>query len=369
MRATRVLRETSIWARPILVPRIGDALQPGHGKITGGHYYFYILDVSKTTANVKVSHFADNFLGGSHDFKFGIQFGHAASGGVYGLNDFVFYAGTGADRYGYGYEYQPFSYGGNTRSFGVFVDDTFTVNDRLTLNMGVRFDNSNAYSPEQPELNEDLSETGATFPSQDHFTWNTVSPRLGFNVKLTGDGRTVFKGHWGRYHRTVTTGDFSNVVGPSIPPILYGTDFNFGTDEFGSLELLRDPSENLSIDSNIKSPYTDQFILSVDQEAHDGPGLSHLSTRGADCRLAGRDGSLPAGSYVERGRRRLGRDDHRLQARERRRGSRVRDDEQRSDVYRRQRLHRTGQQEDVLELAAHLRPDVHEIRGARLAFE
>jgi outer membrane receptor protein involved in Fe transport len=254
------------------------------GQVTGGHYYFYILDVSKTTANAKVSHFADNFLGGSHDFKFGIQFGHAASGGVYGLNDFVLYTGAGDDRYGYGYEYQPFSYGGNTRSFGVFVDDTFQVNDRLTLNMGVRFDNSNAYSPEQPELNEDLSETGATFPSQDHFTWNTISPRLGFNVKLTGDGRTVFKGHWGRYHRTITTGDFSNVIGPSIPPIFYGTNFNFGADEFGSLELLRDPSENLSIDSSIKSPYTDQFILSVDREITTDLGLSliYVNKRGRD---------------------------------------------------------------------------------------
>ncbi len=65
----------------------------------------------------------------------------------------MFYYGEG-DRYGYGYEYQPFSYGGNTRSLGVFADDTFQVNDRLTLNLGVRFDSSNAYSPEQPQLDE-----------------------------------------------------------------------------------------------------------------------------------------------------------------------------------------------------------------------
>jgi hypothetical protein len=254
------------------------------GKISGGHYYFYILDVTKTTANAKVSHFADSFLGGSHDFKFGIQFGHAASGGVYGLNDFVLYCGEGDSRYGYGYEYQPFSYGGNTRSLGLFVDDTFQVNDRLTLNLGVRFDTSNAYSPEQPGIDENLNETGVTYPSQDHFTWNTISPRFGFNVKLTGDGRTVFKGHWGRYHRTITTGDFSNVVGPSIPPILYGTNFDFANDEFGSLELLRDPSENLSLDSNMKSPYTDQFILSVDRELTTDLGLSliYINKRGRD---------------------------------------------------------------------------------------
>jgi hypothetical protein len=254
------------------------------GQITGGHYYFYILDVSKTTVNGKLSHFADDFLGGSHDFKFGIQFGHAASGGVYGLNDFVLYTGAGADRYGYGYEYQPFSYGGNTRSLGLFADDSFQIGDRLTLNLGLRFDTSHAYSPEQPGLNEDLTETGVVFPSQDHFTWNTVSPRLGFNVKLTGDGKTVFKGHWGRYHRTITTGDFSNVVGPSIPPIYYGTNFDFAADDFDDLELLRDPSENLSLDDDLKSPYTDQFILSVDRELSTDLGLSliYVNKRGRD---------------------------------------------------------------------------------------
>jgi hypothetical protein len=254
------------------------------GGNSGAINYFYILDVSKTTVNGKLSHFADNFLGGSHDFKFGVQYGHAASGGVYGYNDFVLYYGEGDSRYGYGYEYQPFSYGGNTRSLGIFADDTFQVNDRLTLNLGIRFDTSKAYSPEQPGLNEDLTETGETFPSQDHFTWNTVSPRLGFNVKLTGDGRTVFKGHWGRYHRTITTGDFSNIVGPSIPPIYYGTNFNFATDEFETLELLRDPSENLLLDSNMKSPYTDQFILSVDRELTTDLGLSliYVNKRGRD---------------------------------------------------------------------------------------
>jgi len=151
------------------------------------------------------------------------------------------------------------------------------------LNLGVRFDTSHAYSPEQPGLNEDLTETGVIFPRTDYFTWNTVSPRLGFNVKLTGDGKTVFKGHWGRYHRTITTGDFSNVVGPSIPPIYFGTSFNFATDDFESLDLLRDNS-NLNLDNDMTSPYTDQFILSVDRELSTDLGLSliYVNKRGRD---------------------------------------------------------------------------------------
>ncbi len=253
------------------------------GESSGAPNYFYILDVTKTTVNAKLSHFADDFMGGSHDFKFGVQYGHAASGGIYGYNDFIFYYGEGDSRYGYGYEYQPFSYGGNTRSIGVFADDTFQVSDRLTLNLGVRFDSSHAYSPEQPQLNEDLSETGVVFPRADYFTWNTISPRLGFNLKLTGDGKTVLKGHWGRYNRTITTGDFSNIVGPSIPPIFFGTNYNFATDEFETLELLRDNSK-LNLDNDMTAPHTDQFIVSVDRELTTDLGLSliYINKRGRD---------------------------------------------------------------------------------------
>ncbi len=253
------------------------------GLNSGAPNYFYILDVTKTTVNAKLSHFADDFMGGSHDFKFGVQYGLATSGGIYGYNDFVFYYGEGDSRYGYGYEYQPFSYGGNTRSIGVFADDTFQVSDRLTLNLGVRFDSSHAFSPEQPQLNEDLSETGVIFPRADYFTWNTISPRLGFNLKLTGDGKTVLKGHWGRYNRTITTGDFSNIVGPSIPPILFGTNFNFATDEFETLELLRDNSK-LNLDNDMTAPHTDQFIVSVDRELTTDLGVSliYINKRGRD---------------------------------------------------------------------------------------
>jgi outer membrane receptor protein involved in Fe transport len=244
------------------------------GRGSGSWYYTYILDVTRTTINAKVSHYADDFLGGSHDFKFGAQFGKATSGGLYGYNDFVLYYTVGGVKYGYGYERVPFSYGGDTRSIGVFADDTFQVNDRLTVNLGLRFDSSEAYSPEQAQLDEDFNETGVVFPATDYFTWTTLSPRLGFNVKLTGDGKTVLKGHWGRYHRTITTGDFSNIVGPSIPPIYLGI-WNFETEEFEDLERLTDNS-NLNIDPDLKSPYTDQLIFSLDREISTDLGLSFI---------------------------------------------------------------------------------------------
>jgi outer membrane receptor protein involved in Fe transport len=252
------------------------------GTTTGGWYYWYVLDLTRTTVSGKVSHYADDFMGGSHDFKFGAQYGHATAGGVYGYNDYVLYYDVGGAPYGYGRERGPFSYGGNTRSLGLFADDTIQAGDRLTLNLGLRFDTSKAYSPEQPELDENLDETGVIYPAVDYFTWTTLSPRFGFNLKLTGDSKTVLKGHWGRYHRTITTGDFANIVGPSIKPIYFGT-YNFQTNQYENLERITD-NANLNIDPDMKSPYTDQLILSLDRELTTDLGLSfvYVHKRGRD---------------------------------------------------------------------------------------
>ncbi len=56
------------------------------GQITGGIYYWYDDKTYQATASVKVSHFADNFLGASHDFKFGVQY---VNGGVHDARDRV----------------------------------------------------------------------------------------------------------------------------------------------------------------------------------------------------------------------------------------------------------------------------------------
>ena len=95
------------------------------GVVTGGVYSWYDGKSNKTGANVKLSHFADNFLGGSHDFKFGVQY--ASGGGDYttGYNDYIYtYGGVPA----YGYTQLPFKENGQMRTIGTFVDDTFRVN-------------------------------------------------------------------------------------------------------------------------------------------------------------------------------------------------------------------------------------------------
>ena len=249
------------------------------GFISGGHYYWYDLQPERTTINAKVSHLADDFLAGDHDFNFGVQYNESEAGGVYGYNDLIL---TYGEPVGYGYTRVPFSYSGNTEAIGIFVDDTWRVNSRLTLNLGVRYDSNDAFAREQDELDANLQPTGVVFPRTDFYTWEYVSPRLGLNYQLTEDARTVLKLHAGRYHRAIATGEFANVIGPSIKPIFAGQ-YNLATNEFIDLFQITD-NTNLAIDPDYKSPRQDQFTLSLERQFGNNMGgfVNLVYKRGRD---------------------------------------------------------------------------------------
>jgi hypothetical protein len=86
----------------------------------------------------------------------------------------------------------------NGMRMGVFAQDQWTL-DRLTLNVGVRFDWINAKSPAQvrpggvyvPEIS--FAET-ADIPN-----WKDINPRLGVAYNVFGNGKTAIKASLGRY--------------------------------------------------------------------------------------------------------------------------------------------------------------------------
>ncbi len=252
-------------------PRFYD-LDTGH--ISGGIYYWYDGDSWKTAVAGKVSHFADNFLGGSHDFKFGVQYNSGGSDYTIGYNDYIYTYSQTYPGYGFGYTRVPFHYGGEMRSVGVFADDTFRVSDRLTLNVGLRYDNSRAFFAAQPILDKQGNETGQFSPAIDNlYTWNTVSPRVGFNWKASSDGRTVLRAHYGRYYRGIVTGEFAP-AGPSVAPVFIGL-WDFATNSFdpSTVELSFDNS-NLGVDPDFRPPRTDQFVVSLERELFKNVGVS-----------------------------------------------------------------------------------------------
>ena len=109
-----------------------------------------------------------------------------------------------------------------------FVQDVWTVNDRLTLMAGVRVgsqilsyleaDNSPGSACQdvlkcQFELPANQSQilmsvfgSGGVTPGDDVFSHWNIAPRVGLTYDLTGEGSSVFKTYFGRYYSNIGTG-------------------------------------------------------------------------------------------------------------------------------------------------------------------
>lgn len=83
-------------------------------------------------------------------------------------------------------------------SLGLYAQDQWTI-DRLTLNLGVRYDYLNAFTPET-NLPAGLFAPARRFPAIKCLPcWSDINPRLGAAYDLSGNGKTAVKINIGRY--------------------------------------------------------------------------------------------------------------------------------------------------------------------------
>ena len=106
----------------------------------------------------------------------------------------------------------------------------------------------------------------------DLFTWVSVSPRLGFNLKLTESGNTILMGHYGRYYRGLITLEFAAVSRSVSPLYLFSGLYDGAGNPLGK-SLLSD-NRNLRVDPDYDNPYTDQLIVGAAHEVMKNLGVS-----------------------------------------------------------------------------------------------
>ena len=244
--------------------------------ITGGSNYWYDFNETSINLNANISHYADDWLGGSHEFKFGVQYSRAGrENAIVGYTDyFTLYVDDNGDEYVTGVDYQPFAYGGLGHQTAVFFDDTFRVSDRLTLRLGGRYERERGSIPELPFVDIAGIPTGETTAAVDSlYEFNNFSPRLGFTYSLAEDGKTLLRGHFGRYHRGMLTMDFAggngNIGTTDTPGFLGAYDvegWHNQTLEGDGRGLAFGGAQNVAMDPNVKSGYTDQFVLGLERE-------------------------------------------------------------------------------------------------------
>jgi hypothetical protein len=238
-------------------------------RVTGANNNQQISTRRRLQLNTVLSWYKAQWLGGRHELKFGWDFANnTVSSEVTALGDTNVALFEG---------FQAFALHLNTpvhpeetiRTNALFASDTFQRGP-LTLNFGVRFDQARGSVPEQ-------SSPAGTFAAARNFSslgtlvdWNTLSPRGGVIYQLTRDGKTVLKASAARYYHQISTTILSSANPNSLGFEVFewldlNQDFRFQPGEEGAF-LGASGGLQTSIDPDLKTPHTDEFLITVERE-------------------------------------------------------------------------------------------------------
>jgi hypothetical protein len=230
-----------------------------------------------------VSYFKDNFAGGSHNVKVGGEY-LDESGNIsweQGYTDSVLhFLSNGAPTIARLYNSGTSSQNGLATT-SLFVTDTWSI-DRLTLNVGARFDRYRVHLPEQAIPVSRFNPVERPFATVDSVaTFNHIVPRLGATYDLGGDGKTVLKANWGRFYFNPGV-NLADSVNPNSSDqyVEYNwTDANgdriFQEGEQGVEVGRAGGTAGAAIDPNLVNPHTDEASFFLERAV-----LADLGVRG-----------------------------------------------------------------------------------------
>ncbi len=306
--------------------------------INGDFPYVEAQKSSRNTIQADMSYYTEQFLG-EHDIKFGVQYtkgrGNWMGGYMQNYANFTYPLGGWweyAPGLGYNIEYMkwqtwyydnaiqdgllfynnrlemnPFLTVRTADSLGFFIDDQWSLTNRLTLNLGLRYDRMTTkygegkvyeYVNSPEEINGPPPVLRDRASTDNVFDFKTFSPRIGLTYQLTGDGKTVLRASYGRYYMPLAV-EFLRRFGPDMQEtnVYYqiymipweiadrngdGYIWQYGNDDvnelrwavrqiYGSDPIYErtdsfDPSWTLNVAEGVKDMYTDQISVNIERE-------------------------------------------------------------------------------------------------------
>ena len=259
----------------------------GNQIVSGGNRDGWFRTPSRNQVSGSLTHFVNGW-GGDHNFKVGGEWfretftderGRGGIGNVPG--DVLHILNNGNPSEVYLFATPSISEQG-LLSLGLYAQDSWRLNSRLTLNLGIRFDRYKSFLPEQegPAVGR-FNATQLSFPEIGNVnTYNNPVPRLGLVYDVTGMGRTVVKANYAQYYWNPGTGLSSD--SNNNPADWYRryrwVDGNgnrlYDAGEEGVLIAQRGGAASSSLDPNIKNTRTDEVSAWIEHELTPGLALA-----------------------------------------------------------------------------------------------
>jgi len=174
-------------------------------------------------------------------------------------------------------------------SHAIYLQDTFRVNTRFTLNLGLRYDYFGIIQEKHGLFNNLDPATGVEFPvGQGRLyqpDYRNVSPRLSAAWDVTGKGRTVVRAGFGVFYDAFSQDLFMGHLPfsssfdpgaaysglPGAGQILFApsplqTPFAPNQPVFGTLANFSPMTDQFGVNPNIRTPYMENFNLNLQQQ-------------------------------------------------------------------------------------------------------
>jgi len=163
-------------------------------------------DFTMWVGDGSLTYVPSSFLGGSHEFKLGYQLSMRDITG----NSQVRPSGNYALMFDVvnGVPHQPLQFETANAPvepdnwdnvYSAYFADQWRLDQRLTFNLGVRYDSQHSYVPEQTRPAGPFA-AAATFPRVEVGRWGHFAPRAAFAWDVTGRGKTVLKASYGWFN-------------------------------------------------------------------------------------------------------------------------------------------------------------------------
>ena len=252
----------------------------------------------KPQGYVSLSYFKDGW-GGSHDFKVGFDIKRDRRSLFRDQPFDVFYRDANGQPSQIDIYNTDVTGINDVNNQALWLNDTWKLNNRMTMTLGVRYEHYSDQWPEQefapngiPALAgwNDVRYQSFIAPRTVEATTvaNTrdFSPRVGFAYDLTGDNRTVVKAYFGqsRWNSADELADKENPVGiaqlryaflPCTPTRLTQCDLNGNRlldspDELGAFNSTQGGAGFVTVDRDLNRPVTNEISTSIEREVVTG---------------------------------------------------------------------------------------------------